>query len=92
MGSMAKSKWNEAQTQHCRTSTLCDAEGVNLVSSAQSGATVSTIGFIAGGALLATGVVLFATALPKSPATTGRLVLSPVLDPTQGGLLLRGSF
>ena len=92
MGSMAKSKWNEAQTQHCRTSTLCDADGVSLVSSAQSGATVSTISFIAGGTLLATGVVLFATALPKSPAKTGRLVLSPVLDPTQGGLLLRGSF
>jgi hypothetical protein len=92
MGSMARSKWNEAQMQHCRTSTLCDAEGVDLVSGAQTGATVATIGFIAGGALLATGVVLFATALPKRPATTGRLVLSPMLAPTQGGLSLRGSF
>jgi len=92
MGSMAKSKWNEAQTEHCRTSTLCDAAGVDLVSGAKTGATVATVGFIAGGALLATGVVLFVTALPKSQVTTGRLVISPVLDPTQGGLLLRGSF
>lgn len=92
MGSMARSKWNEAQTQHCRTSTLCDAAGVDLVSGAKTEATVATAGFIAGGALIATGVVLFVTALPKSPATTGRLVVSPVLDPTQGGLLLQGSF
>jgi hypothetical protein len=92
LGSMAKSKWREAQTQHCRTSTLCDATGVDLVSGAKTDATVATAGFIAGGALLATGVVLFATALPKSHAPTGRLVVSPVLEPTQGGLSLRGSF
>jgi hypothetical protein len=93
MGASAKSKWNDAQTNHCRTSTLCDAAGVDLVGSARTSATVSTIGFLAGGALVATGVVLIVTALPsKGAATTGRLVISPVLDPTHGGLWLSGSF
>ena len=92
LGSLARSKWNEAQTQHCRTSTLCDPAGVDLVSGAKGAATGATVGFIAGGALLATGAALFLTALPKSPATTGRLVIAPMVDPTQGGLLVGGVF
>jgi hypothetical protein len=92
MGSSAKSKWNEAETQDCKTSTLCNQTGVDLVSSAKTAATVSDVGFIAGGALVATSVILLVTALPTRPRTTGRLMLSPAVDPKRGELLLRGSF
>jgi hypothetical protein len=50
--------------------TACTTEhGVDLRSSAQTWATVSTVGFIAGGVLAAVGVILFVTA-PKSRAST----------------------
>ena len=69
---MARSKWNEAQAQHCRTSTLCDAVGVDLVSDAKSEATVATMGFAAGGALLASGVVLSKLRVRDVPASPKR--------------------
>lgn len=92
MGSSAKTQWNQAQTQDCPTSTMCNATGVNLVSSAKTAATVADVGFIGGGVLVATGVVLFVTALPQGQRTTGQIVIAPVVDATRGGVLLRGSF
>jgi hypothetical protein len=44
----------------------CNAAGVDAMSSARSSATISTIGFIAGGALVTGGVVLYLTAPKKS--------------------------
>ena len=56
-------------------------------------ATVSTIGFVAGGVLVAAGAVLFFTAhdAPAAPAT-GRLYLAPSTAPGASGLLLGGTF
>jgi hypothetical protein len=60
-GIMAIGKNNEA-LENCRTETLCSARGLELTNSANSAATVATIGFIAGGAAIAGGAVLFFTA------------------------------
>jgi serine/threonine-protein kinase len=54
---------------HCREGNLCDPEGVALGEDASSAATLSTIAFVAGGAALGAGLVLWLTA-PSSPAAS----------------------
>lgn len=87
-GILAISK--NGQAKDICTGTICPAgsDGESLTNSAQTFATVSTIGFIAGGALLATGGVLYFTA--PSGAESAELRVSP----TWGGahLSLGGSF
>lgn len=85
----------------CPTKKTCYPEGKALVDQAQSDATISTITFIAGGAALAGGVILFVTA-PSRPAapppTTGHhkphstLSLTPVATPTFTGVTAYGQF
>lgn len=54
---------NSASKRDCPDSGLCASRSaIDANESARTWATVSTVGFIAGGALLATGIVLFATA------------------------------
>jgi hypothetical protein len=67
-GLKTSSTWADAKT-HC-TGLECDRTGVLLATDAKNAGTVSTIAFIAGGALLAGGAVLFFTA-PKGPAKAG---------------------
>jgi hypothetical protein len=54
---------------------------------------ISTAGFVAGGALLVTGIVLVATAgkAPETPAKPGIFVV-PSLGPTGAGIVVRGEF
>jgi len=60
------------------------------VSSAKGVATISTVGFIAGGALFALGAVLVLTA-PSGPSTaSASLVLTPILGPGEGGAAIVG--
>lgn len=64
-GGLAMSKLNASNAAgDCAPDNHCSAAGATLRYAAEDRATVSTIGFIAGGALLAGGVVLFFTA-PK---------------------------
>jgi hypothetical protein len=57
---------------HCFGDGTCDADGVSLTDRAGSSADVSTILFVAGGALLAGGAALWFTAAPsKNASTTG---------------------
>ena len=58
-GLRTSSIWADAKT-HC-TGIECDRTGVTLATDAKNAGTVSTISFIAGGALLAGGAVLFFT-------------------------------
>jgi hypothetical protein len=74
---------------HC-SGTQCDATGISDLSDARRAATVSTIGFIAGGALLAGGVVLYLVAPRGSPATG--LLVAPGADGSAAGLTLRGGW
>jgi len=60
----------------CTGNNLCDQEGVDKDQDARSAATVSTIGFIAGGVLTAGGLVLIFTA-PKKKAPTSSVGIGP---------------
>lgn len=63
-GLQAKSK-NDESKNYCRSEgadLLCQDQGLTLVDEAKSAATISTVSFIAGGALAVTGLVLFLTA------------------------------
>ncbi|MGH7329643.1 MAG: PEGA domain-containing protein, partial [Polyangiaceae bacterium] len=71
-GILASSKKSDAAKDCNADLSACNDTGVQSMDSARSRATISTVGFIAGGALLAAGVVLFVTA-PKGaePKTVG---------------------
>jgi hypothetical protein len=86
-GLMASSKWSTAKNEWSSGQTDMAISGKN---DANSAATVSTVGFIAGGALLATGVVLFFTA-PKT-TEAGWLRVTPSVGPGLAGMNLVGRF
>jgi hypothetical protein len=88
LGVVAISKNNDAGT-HC-LGTVCDASGYSSGSSATQAATASTIAFIAGGVLAATGFVLLITS-PSSSASA-RIALRPALGAGSGGGVLEGSW
>jgi hypothetical protein len=75
---------HESKARDVCTDGLCDptSDGVERTNKAQSAALVSTIGFAAGGALLAGGLVLYFTA-PKAKETATLRVA-----PTPGGASL----
>jgi hypothetical protein len=83
---------------HCQPTdpTLCDPDGVDLRDQARTFQTLSIVGWAAGGALVATGVVLILTA-PSGPdddasSAQGRIELAPSIAPGHAGAILRGSF
>ena len=61
-------KSNAAAAPHCVTDILCDGEGARLGDRAHTQALGATIAFAAGGAALATGLVLVFTAPGRPPA------------------------
>jgi hypothetical protein len=89
-GTTAKSRL-DASKAHCRTATLCTSDGLDLVAQARSAATVSTIGIVAGGALLVGGVVVFLTAPSSAPRPPSARFL-PLLGPGIAGGTVVGSF
>jgi len=92
-GALASSEWSKAQKE-CATSASCTANENSLANGDRTNAltlaTVSTIGFIAGGALLAGGVVLYLVA-PRASSSTG-LVVAPGSEGSVAGLTLRGGW
>jgi serine/threonine-protein kinase len=74
-GVQAMNQENDAKT-HCRTDTYCTQQGVDLGNAAKTSATVSTVAFIAGGAALAAGVVLYFMA-PKRKGPAVGLSVGP---------------
>lgn len=69
-GLVAKGK-NDTANDHCPNDGVCsNDEALRANNQAKDWATVSTVGFIAGGVLLAAGVVLWVTA-PKSRSRVG---------------------
>jgi hypothetical protein len=83
-GILASSSWKSAQSD-CPGHTGCGSQAMNEHSTAVTDATVSTVGFIAGGVLAATGVVLYLTA-PKSGAPQVGLEARP------NGFAITGGF
>ena len=93
-GLRAKSKLDDSRTDPdgtgCNAQDFCGATGKALRSDAQSAATISTIGFIGGGVLLATGLGLVIFAPSDKKSTTASL--TPLLGNGTGGAVLRGKF
>jgi hypothetical protein len=83
-GVLASSSWKSAEND-CPAKAGCPSNAVNERSTALTDATLSTVGFIAGGVLAATGVVLFFTA-PKGTTPQVGLEVRP------GGLAITGGF
>jgi hypothetical protein len=84
----------------CRTEKLCPVEGLQLRDDARDAAKVSTLAFVASGALVATGLTLVLTA-PSATSARGerrepyglaRLELTPFLAPVAAGVGLKGAF
>jgi hypothetical protein len=83
-GVIASSSWSTAKRE-CPTGTGCSPQAISDRSSAVTGATISTVGFIAGGVLLAGGLTLFFTA-PKGDAPRVGLEARP------NGFAVNGEF
>ncbi len=98
-GLRAMSKWSDSKTR-CDASG-CDSVGYVAATDAKGAGTVSTIGFVAGGALLAGGVVMFLVA-PGGDAKAARagtltpegltVGVAPSIDPRAPGVLATGRF
>jgi tetratricopeptide (TPR) repeat protein len=94
-GAKASSTYKDAKAL-CGSDLVCDndsdyAKGKKLVSDARSQATLSTVLVIAGGAAVATGVVLWITAPSGShPERTAHV--APAVTTHSAGLVLEGSF
>jgi hypothetical protein len=94
MGGLAIAS-NDDSLEACRPEdqTQCTQEGADLRDDAETQALGSTIGFIAGGVLLAGGVVLFLVAPSDDPETAELTVdVAPMVGPEHAGLSLRGSW
>jgi hypothetical protein len=92
-GAMTISEKNK-QVDACGSacSPAAHAQGATDHSNALTDGTISTVAFIAGGALLVGGAVLFFTAAPSSQQPTTGFVVAPSVGPGGGGVLLRGDF
>ncbi len=90
-GGLAMSDKN-MQTSNCSAGS-CPNRGQAQADydTASQNATVSTIGFIAGGALLAAGAVLFFTAHDAEAPTTGRVYLAPSTTGSGPALVFGGA-
>jgi hypothetical protein len=82
-GLRAKAR-NDDSADHCRTSTLCDPEGLSLRSDAHRFATVSTVAFVIGGVAIIGGSVLVLTSKPSGRTVSVGIVSS--------GLTLSGTW
>jgi hypothetical protein len=93
-GAMTLSEASQQRTD-CASATSC-ARLSQAASDHSSGArdrTISTVGFVAGGALLVGGAVLFFTARHVSePSAVARMILVPGVGPGGGGMSLMGEF
>jgi hypothetical protein len=99
-GAQAIAKDGEAD-ENCRPddATLCTQRGLDLADDAGTAATVSSIAFLAGGAALAGGAVLYFTAPRGTPSTVGTrrtpaawLRVAPAVGPGAGGVRASGAF
>jgi hypothetical protein len=82
---------------HCNGD-VCDPLGVDLRDHAITSGNISTVAFIAGGALLLSGIILVATA-PKGPKQREasspwltNVAAGPQIAPGGGGVAIRGAF
>ena len=90
-GFVAKSN-NDSAKSHCLTDSACNAQGLSLTTSAEHAATLSTIGFVAGGIAAAAGVVLYLTAPSDSHRRAAQVRISPLVGATLAGASVGGEW
>ena len=78
------SKNNASNAGPCHPDNTCDNDGLSLRKAAERSAAASTIAFVAGGAAVAAGAVLYVTA-PRARVPVG---LVPTVDVRSAGLLV----
>jgi hypothetical protein len=86
-GLSARSKWNEAENEHCNDRLECNDEGVALADDAGGAADLATISFVVGGAAIAGAVALWFLAGPADGAA-----LAPIAGPDLVGVAASGRF
>jgi hypothetical protein len=93
-GAIAAAFWSSAKSEcnatSCPSATMVKAQSDH--DNASSAATIGTIGFVAGGVLAATGIVLYLTAPSKVHDEHARSTLVPTLGLGGAGATLQGSF
>ena len=88
-GLMAMSANDDAKKLCPGDGACASKDGVDKNDKAKTFALVSTVGFVAGGALLAGGAVLWLTA---GPSKKGNVQIAPTVGANAGGLLVRGAW
>jgi hypothetical protein len=84
---------NNAQKNDCNTMTCPHhLQAVSEHSALETDGTVSTVAFIAGGALIVTGAVLFFTGGGASKEASSSLIVAPSLGSGSGGVAVWGRF
>jgi len=93
-GAMSFGAWSSAQTDCGPNSGVCIDRPLALAdrSSAVTDATVSDVGFVLGGILVATGVVVYLTAPSRSSSSSGWLAVVPTVASGGGSMQFRGGF
>lgn len=91
---LGSSAWSNAKQACGGNPSACT--DVNTATSdrntATTDATVAMVSYIAGGALLAAGAVLFLTGAPRESAPAASFVVAPSVGPRSAGLVLSGGF
>ncbi len=92
-GGLSFGSWSSSQSDCGTTSGVCinRAQALSDRSSAETYATVSDVGFIAGSLLLATGVVVYLAA-PSRSSARGSITFAPAVASGGGSMQLMGSF
>jgi len=90
-GLMARSSWANAKND-CGLGCGPNVSAQTEKNDANSEATVATIGFIAGGALVATGLAVFFTAPKNANGETAQWQVVPTVGPGAAGMTLAGGF
>jgi hypothetical protein len=96
-GLNAISSWSDAKAACNQQPAQCDpqhlADGQSAHDSASSAALISTISFVASGALLIGGAYFYFTAPRSSPSpSSASITVAPSVGTRSGGIDLRGSF
>lgn len=79
LGLMASASWSDAEDNCLEGSPrICNSTGVEAASDAASSATISTIGFVAGGVLLASAVVPLVFAISGDDSPPPKVAVLPV--------------
>jgi hypothetical protein len=93
-GVLAIHDWSSSKNE-CASPTDCPNHpaAVSDHDRAETSSTIATVGFVAGGVLLATGIVAWLTSPPiAAESATASTHLAPMLGPGLAGFALRGRF